>query len=204
MFTSFYPDSHIQYAPRIRQAFHCVSIRLHRQRGAAFAESLLALMPVLFVGSLGIELARGYQVRHLLTLSLHEAARVAAVRHGDPKYWQPQLDQSITRLFLPPGRFASAALRMEFERQHFQQRFRQPMWHTEIVSAEADTIHLKLTYLYRPLQVWLSVILGKIYSAQTTWTSKSAESQTAWRQGLIPIVVEYRVIRHRSTSSHAL
>jgi len=186
-----------------RQKSDDMSDDLPRQQGTAFAESLLALIPVLFVGSLGIELAHGYQVRHLLTLALHETARVAAVHHGNPKLWEPQLEQSLTRLYLPPGRFSSAAHRMEAERHHFRQRYGLPLWHTERIGAGVDTIHLKLTYLYRPMQAWLSVILRKLHVAAPVWAGSSPRSQSAWRQGLIPIVVEYRVLRHRSTSPHS-
>ncbi|MDO9024970.1 hypothetical protein [Zwartia sp.] len=163
-------------------------------------ESLLALLPVLLIGSLGIELARGYQVRHLLTLALHETARVAAVHHGNPKHWQPQLNHSLSRLYLPPGRFTSAVHRMEAERHQFRQRYGQPMWKTEQIGTEAHTIHLRLTYLYRPLQPWLRAMLGKLFDAVPAWSGASAYSQAAWRQGLIPIVVEYQVLRHRSTT----
>ena len=174
---------------------------LRRQNGAAMAETMLSLLPVLLVGSLAVEIARGYQTRHLLTLALHETARIAAVRHGNPKYWQPALQQALTRLFLPPGRFNNALERQEHERRRFQKKYGQPMWHAEITSTRMDTLHLKMTYLYQPTQPWLSWTLGKLHTATQIWTAADTPNQHAWRQGLIPIFVEYRVIRHRSIAS---
>ena len=151
------------------------------QSGAALIEALLALLPILLVGSLCIELARGYQIRHLLILSMQEAARVAAVQHADRQKWQPVLKRSLARLFIPAGRFASPQTRHEAARQAFQARFHLPLWRVEHVSTEPETIHLRLTYLYQPLQEWLRVLLQTLHIGE---------------QGLIPIVVDYRVIKH--------
>ncbi len=188
---------------------------LCKQRGLALAETVLALLPVLLIGSLCLELARGYQVRHLLALALHETARVAAVHQGDPRHWQPTLQNALSRLFLPPGRFADAKLRLEHERLQFQQRYGRAMWHAERISTgldatatatataaaavAAETIHLRLTYLYRPMQTWLSLTIGKVYSATAPWAGSTDRNRSAWRQGLVPIVIEVRTLRHRST-----
>lgn len=184
---------------------------LYKQRGLALAETALALLPVLLTGSLCLELARGYQVRHLLGLALQETARVAAVHQGDPQYWHPTLRQALSRLYLPSGRFANAGLRLEHERLQFQQRYGRAMWHAERIgtglgakasgsaNANAETIHLRLTYLYRPMQSWLSLTIGKVYSATAPWEGSTERNRSAWRQGLIPIVIEVRTLKHRST-----
>lgn len=170
------------------------------QRGAAFLETLMALLPLFIIGSVGVELARGYQIQHLLTLGLHEAARVAAVHQGDPKHWQPALYQSLSRIFIPPGRFANARVRLGYERHQFQHAFGRPLWQTEQVSANANTIHLRLTYLHRPMQDWLRVGLSTLYRVTMSWTDdipqNEQNAQSPWLQGLIPIVVEYRILRH--------
>lgn len=187
----------------------------YKQRGLALAETLLALLPVLLTGSLCLELARGYQVRHLLGLALQETARVAAVHQGDPRHWQPTLRQALSRLYLPSGRFANAGLRLEHERLQFQQRYGRAMWHAERIGtglgtrasaaananadANAETIHLRLTYLYRPMQSWLSLTIGKVYSATAPWAGSTERNRSAWRQGLVPIVIEVRTLKHRST-----
>jgi hypothetical protein len=153
------------------------------QSGAALLECLLALLPILLVGSVCLELARGYQLRHLLTLSLQEAARVAAVHHGDPRKWQPVLARSLSRLFIPAGRFTHAHARHEAARQAFQTRFKLPLWRALQVASDSDTIHLRLVYLHRPMHEWIRVLLQALNQDQ---------------QGLIPLVVDYRVLRHHS------
>ena len=152
-----------------------------RQRGAALFEAMLALLPILLIGSLCIELARGYQIRHLLILSMQEAARVAAVQHADPQRWQPTFKHSLARLYIPAGRFASPQARLETTRQAFQARFHLPLWRVQRVSSAPDTIHLRLIYFYQPMQEWLRVLLQTLHIGE---------------QGLIPIVVDYRVLKH--------
>ncbi len=142
---------------------------------------MLALLPILLIGSLCIELARGYQTRHLLILSMQETARVAAVQHADPQRWQPALKHSLVRLFVPAGRFASPQARLEATRQAFQARFQLPLWRMQRISSTPDTIHLRLIYFYQPLQEWLRMLLQTFHIGE---------------QGLIPIVVDYRVLRH--------
>jgi hypothetical protein len=153
------------------------------QQGAALLECMFALLPILLVGSLCLELARGYQVRHLVILSLQEAARVAAVHHADPQEWQPALKRSLSRLFIPAGRFANAHLRHEAARLDFESRFKLPLWRAFQVASDSDTIHLRLIYLYRPMQEWLRILLQKLRQE---------------KHGLIPIVVDYRVLRQHS------
>jgi hypothetical protein len=157
--------------------------RIQTQRGAALAECVLALLPILLVGSLCLELARGYQLRHLLTLSLQEAARVAAVHHAEPQSWQPVLKRSLSRLFIPPGRFNNAHMRQEAARRDFESRFKLPLWRAFQVASDADTIHLRLIYLHRPMQEWLRILLQELRQD---------------KHGLIPIVVDYRVLRQHS------
>jgi hypothetical protein len=157
--------------------------RLHTQKGAAMFECVLALLPILLVGSFCLELARGYQLRHLLILSLQEAARVAAVHHAEPQSWQPVLKRSLSRLFIPSGRFANAHMRQEAARRDIESRFKLPLWRAFQVASDADTIHLRLIYLHRPMQEWLRILLQELHPE---------------KHGLIPIVVDYRVLRHHS------
>jgi hypothetical protein len=161
--------------------YPCCAKTAQRQSGAALVEAMLALLPILLIGSLCIELARGYQTRHLLILSMQETARVAAVQHADPQRWQPALKHSLARLFVPAGRFASPQARLEATRQAFQARFQLPLWRMQRISSTPDTIHLRLIYFYQPLQEWLRMLLQTFHIGE---------------QGLIPIVVDYRVLRH--------
>ena len=167
----------------IRPLHSAQAERSQTQSGAALLECLLALLPILLVGSLCLELARGYQLRHLLTLSLQEAARVAAVHQGDPREWQPVLERSLSRLFIPAGRFTHAHARHEASRRAFQTRFKLPLWRALQVASDSDTIHLRLVYLHRPMHEWLRILLQAFNPEQ---------------HGLIPLVVDYRVLRQHS------
>lgn len=182
---------------------------LRTQGGAAILEALLALLPILLLGSLCIELARGYQVRHLLTLALHEAGRVAAVHQADPGTWQKALDQSLSRIFLPAGRFQNMHIRRDHERAQFKIKFSLPLWQAVELRSTPETIHLQLTYLYRPGQDWLQGILRMLHPHFPHPQSQGIQhlgpqqslARQAWHQGFIPIVVEHRVVRHRSLVS---
>jgi hypothetical protein len=177
--------------------------QIRKQRGAALAETLLALLPVLLLASLCIELARGYQVRHLLILSLQQAARVAAVHHAAPHAWQPVLREALSTLFAPAGQHASPQARRDVTCEAFKHAFHLPCWHAVALPSTPETIHLRLTYLHSPMQEWLRVLLQKIVSLRTAFEqtkgSQRPLEQEAWRLGLIPMVVEYRGFRHRST-----
>lgn len=181
--------------------FHTSQIR--KQRGAALAETLIALLPILLLGSLCIELARGYQVRHLLILSLQRAARVAAVHHAAPHAWQPVLHEALSTLFVPAGHYASPQARRDATCEAFKHAFRLPCWHAVALPSTPETIHLRLTYLHSPMQEWLRILLQKIVglgaSFEGTARLQRPLEREAWRLGLIPMVVEYRVLRHRST-----
>lgn len=186
---------------QVLKFFRAVSIR--KQIGTAFAETLLVLLPILLASSVCFELARGFQLRHQLTLSLQAAARVAAVHHGAPQAWQPALHEALSILFVPAGRYASPQARRDASCLMFKQRFHLPCWHAVALASTHETIHLRLTYLHRPLQEWLRVVLQNVMRlspklGQAGANQRSLEQQ-AWRLGLIPMVVEYRVLRHRST-----
>lgn len=179
------------------------SVQIPKQRGAALAETLVVLLPILLLGSMCLELARGYQVRHLLILSLQHAARIAAVHQAAPHAWQPALREALSALFVPAGQYASPQARRDATCQAFKLAFSLPCWHAEALPSTPGTIHLRLTYLHSPMQEWLRVLLQKIVGLsarleETAGLQRPLERE-AWRLGLIPMVVEYRVLRHRST-----
>jgi len=186
---------------RFLMFFHAV--RLRKQIGTVFAETLLVLVPTLLLSSVCLELARGFQLRHQLTLSLQAAARVAAVHHAAPQAWQPALHDALSILFVPAGRYVSPQARRDASCQIFKQRFHLPCWYAVALTSTHETIHLRLTYLHRPMQEWLRVVLQNMMRLSTkleqTGERQRSLEQQAWRLGLIPMVVEYRVLRHRST-----
>jgi len=177
--------------------------QIRNQRGAALAETLVVFLPILLLGSMSFELARGYQVRQLLILSLQQAARVAAVHHAAPHAWQPALREALSALFVPAGQYASPQARRDATCQAFKVAFSLPCWHAVALPSTPETIHLRLTYLHSPMQEWLRFLLQKIVSLSDRFEETAGPPHTlerlAWRRGLIPMVVEYRVLRHRST-----
>lgn len=183
--------------------FHTVELR--KQSGSALAETLLVLLPILLLGSLCVELARGYQLRHLLILSLQQAARVAAVHQAAPHAWQPALLDALSVIYVPAGRDTTPQKRRDAACQTIQQRFHLPCWHAVELASTPETIHLRLTYLHRPMQEWLRVMLQKIAGLSASLRPAEARlhslEEQAWHQGLIPMVVEYQAFRHRSTGT---
>lgn len=176
-----------------------------RQQGTGLVEAILLIIPVLLLGTLGVELARGYQVKQLMLLALQEAGRVAAVHQGNHAAWQPTLTRGLSRIYIPAGRYANPQARLKAERERFQQKFSLPLWQATVTSPSRDTLHLKLTYLHAPMQDWLRTTLGLIVRASRRWQTGAAGKPNdfalrAWRQGLIPIVVEYKTLKHRSLS----
>jgi len=84
--------------------------------------------------------------------------------------------------------------------------FSLPRWQAVQLASTPETIHLQLTYLHTPWQKWLRLTLQAFYnnshSARIALAREPKQpntlAQRAWRQGLVPIVVEHRVLRHRS------
>lgn len=171
------------------------------QYGVTLLETLIALLPVILIASLCIELARAYQIRQLLTLSLQETARVAAVHQGAPQSWQPALRDALSKLFVPPGRFATPQARRDAAAQTFQKEFGLPLWQASRLASSPETIHLRLTYLYNPMQDWLRVMLKALSSTHSNLgrvrDNDGELEKRAWALGLIPIVIEYRVLNQR-------
>jgi hypothetical protein len=58
-----------------------------------------------------------------------------------------------------------------------------PLWRALQVASDSDTIHLRLVYLHRPMQEWLRILLQALSQEQ---------------HGLIPLVVDFRVLRQHS------
>ena len=182
--------------------------KIHKQRGTALIEATLGLLAVLFLAGLCIEFAQAHQTRHLISLALQEAARIAAVTHANPAKWRPALIQGLRATYI-----SKAA-----QHQHGQstQRAGLAPYYIDILgpgSARAaqnkvftakprhsgqptrDVLHLRLTYFYVPKQPWLG---SAIRSASQLGAQAKAEPQDlraqARRAGFIPLVTEYKVL----------
>jgi hypothetical protein len=182
--------------------------KIGKQGGTALIEATLGLLATLFLAGLCIEFAQAHQTRHLLSLALQEAARVAAVTHANPAKWRPALTQGLR------ATYASEAA----QHQHGQSTGRAgllPYYIDILAPARARTaqnrafaikprhsgqptqevLHLRLTYLYVPKQPWLSSAIRSMSQignpAKAEYRAMHAQAR---RAGLIPIVTEYKVL----------
>jgi hypothetical protein len=180
------------------------------QEGTALIETTLGLLVVLFFVGLCLELMQTHQTRHLISLALQEAARVAAVTRANPTHWRPVLIQGLRPTY------ASVAAQSQHARitglhglapysvevlPHA--RARQIQGHGSLVKPPQPrqptdaVLHLRLTYLYVPKQPWLRAAI-KVMSALSAAPRGGHMRllKTARSSGLIPIVVEYKVLMH--------
>lgn len=185
---------------------HTLNIR--NQRGTALIEATLGLLTVLFLAGLCIEFAQAHQTRHLISLALQEAARVAAVNHANPAKWRPALIQGLR------ATYASKAA----QEKHWKSTQRlglAPHYVDILAPARARTaqhklftvksrdsgqppdevLHMRLTYLYVPKQPWLSSAIRSMsrIGSQTKTGDQHVLAQ-ARGAGLIPLVAEYKVL----------
>lgn len=184
------------------------NLTIHHQRGTALIEATLGLLGVLFLAGLCFEFAQAHQTRHLISLALQEAARVAAVTHANPTKWRPALTQGLRATHVSKATQALHAQSTERaglapyyvdilgpDRARTAQNrvFKVKPRHTG--QPTRDILHLRLTYLYVPKQPWLR---SAIRSMSRIGTQAKAEHQElraqARRAGFIPLVTEYKVL----------
>ena len=180
------------------------------QRGTTLIETTFGLLVVLFFAGLCLELMQMHQTRHLMSLALQEAARVAAVTHANPKHWRPVLIRGLRPTY------AGITARQQHARStelhglapysvevlpHV--RARQPQGKDALLKSHHPghptdaVLHLRLTYLYVPKQPWISTAIKMMGELSTVQAGGHAtllkQARTA---GLIPIVVEHKVLMH--------
>ncbi len=185
---------------------HTLNIR--SQRGNVLSEATLGLLAVLFLAGLCIEFAQAHQTRHLISLALQEAARVAAVTHANPAKWRPALIQGLR------ATYASKAAQHRHGKS--TQRAGLAPYYVDIVAPDRaraaqnkvfivkprhsgqppdDILHLRLTYLYVPKQPWLSSVIRSL--SRLGSKARAGHQQVlaqARRAGFIPLVAEYKVL----------
>jgi|Laugresbdmm110sd_1035091.scaffolds.fasta_scaffold86009_1 hypothetical protein len=180
------------------------------QGGATLIETTFGLLAVLFFAGLCLELMQAHQTRHLISLALQEAARVAAVTRANPEHWRPVLIRGLRPTY------ASTAAQQQHARltqlhglaPYFVEalphaRARQTQGHGALLTPSHPgqptdaVLHLRLTYFYVPKQPWLRAaikMMGELsavpHGAHTRLLKMARTS------GLIPIVVEYKVLMH--------
>jgi hypothetical protein len=180
------------------------------QGGATLIETTLGLLVVLFFAGLCLELMQAHQTRHLITLALQEAARVAAVTRANPEYWRPVLTRGLRPTY------ASKAAQHQHARLTQlhglapysvevlpHARARQSQDHGAVLNPPHPgqptdaVLHLRLTYLYVPKQPWLRAAIKAMGELSTAPQGEHTRLLKSARvSGLIPIVVEYKVLMH--------
>lgn len=177
------------------------------QKGTALVETTLGLLVVLFIAGLCLEVAQVHQVRHLLSLALQEAARIAAVTRANPAHWRPVLARGV--------RLTYASRRSQTNHTQLTQRHGIEPFCAEIVSPPypgkastqgirthprrkhvTDTVlHLRLIYIYAPKQPWLAAAIKAIHRLDTQPKRPAcARLARARAAGFIPVVVEHKVL----------
>ena len=180
------------------------------QGGTALIETTLGLLAVLFFAGLCLELTQTHQTRYLISLALQEAARVAAVTHANPGHWRPVLIRGL--------RLTYASIAAQRQHARLTQAHGLDPYYVEVLDParvrqsqgkdvpfkprrsgqpSEEVLHLRLSYLYVPKQPWLRTVIKVISELSATQQESHARLLKAARDsGLIPIVVEYKVLMH--------
>ena len=180
------------------------------QGGATLIETTLGLLVVLFLSGLCLEMMQAHQTRHLVSLALQETARVAAVTRANPEHWRPALVRGLRPTY---SNKAAQHQHARLTQLHGlapysvevlpHARTRQTQGHGALLTRPnagqpTDAVlHLRLTYLYVPKQPWLRAAIKMMGELSATPQGVHMRLLKAARaSGLIPIVVEYKVLMH--------
>jgi hypothetical protein len=180
------------------------------QGGATLIETTLGLLVVLFLSGLCLEMMQAHQTRHLVSLALQETARVAAVTRANPEHWRPALVRGLRPTY---SNKAAQHQHARLTQLHGlapysvevlpHARTRQTQGHSALLTRPNPgqptdaVLHLRLTYLYVPKQPWLRAAIKMMGELSATPQGVHMRLLKAARaSGLIPIVVEYKVLMH--------
>jgi hypothetical protein len=180
------------------------------QGGATLIETTLGLLVVLFLSGLCLEMMQAHQTRHLVSLALQETARVAAVTRANPEHWRPALVRGLRPTY---SNKAAQHQHARLTQLHGlapysvevlpHARTRQTQGHGALLTRPNPgqptdaVLHLRLTYLYVPKQPWLRAAIKMMSELSATPQGVHMRLLKAARaSGLIPIVVEYKVLMH--------
>ena len=174
------------------------------QGGTALIETTLGLLVVLFFAGLCLELMQTHQTRHLISLALQEAARVAAVTRANPEHWRPVLIRGLRPTYASAAQItelhglAPYSVEILPHARAWQIQGHGALLNPPQPGQPTDAVlHLRLTYLYVPKQPWLRTalkVMGEL--SATPRGGHTRLLKTARASGLIPIVVEYKVLMH--------
>ena len=157
---------------------------------------------------------QAHQTRHLVSLALQETARVAAVTRANPEHWRPALVRGLRPTY---SNKAAQHQHARLTQLHGlapysvevlpHARTRQTQGHGALLTRPNPgqptdaVLHLRLTYLYVPKQPWLRAAIKMMGELSATPQGVHMRLLKAARaSGLIPIVVEYKVLMHSDLS----
>jgi hypothetical protein len=184
------------------------TLKIRNEHGTALIEATLSLLAILFLAGLCIELAQAHQTRHVISLALQEAARVAAVTHANPAKWRPALVRGLRATYsskvaqhqhgLATKRLGLAPFYVDIlapTRAHAAQNKVFTLKPRHSGQPPDDILHLRLTYLYVPKQPWLGAAIRSMSRISNQEAADPQELRVqARRAGFIPLVTEYKVL----------
>lgn len=162
------------------------------QRGAAALEFTLVMAVLLSVAALVVDAARWQVTRQIAHLALMEAARAGSTGHADPTRIRDAFLKALLPLHAGPQR-GTAGRRLADSQERIAARMGTAPWRIEILQPDifrANTLRLRLTYLYQPLLPPLRTLLASLAENDGSYAA------AARAQGLAPINVELEMEMH--------
>lgn len=132
------------------------------QRGAAALEFTLVMAVLLSVAALVADAARWQVARQVAHLALMEAARAGSTGHADPTRIRDAFLRALRPLHAGP-QGETAGRRLAHSQERIAARMDTVPWRIEILQPDifrANTLGLRLTYLYQPLLPPLRTLLA--------------------------------------------
>lgn len=169
------------------------------QRGAAALEFTLVAPLVLLLALGTVEAVRWQLTRQVVHLALLQAARAGATAHADPARIRAAFQQALLPLHAGNGGDAGARRRQASAQARIAASVGASPWRIEILRPDlpdsrgiflANTLRLRLTYLYRPLLPPLHALLAALAGADGSYAA------AAWANGLAPIAMELELEMH--------
>lgn len=169
------------------------------QRGAAALEFTLVATLVLLLALGTVEAVRWQLTRQVVHLALLQAARAGATAQADPARIRAAFQQALLPLHAGNGGDAGARRRQASAQARIAASVGASPWRIEILRPDlpdsrgiflANTLRLRLTYLYRPLLPPLHALLAALAGADGSYAA------AAWANGLAPIAMELELEMH--------
>ncbi|MCM2569460.1 pilus assembly protein [Achromobacter xylosoxidans] len=162
------------------------------QRGAAALEFMLVMAVLLSVAALVADAARWQVTRQVAHLALMEAARAGSTGHADPTRIRDAFLRALRPLHAGP-QGETAGRRLAHSQERIAARMGSVPWRIEILQPDifrANTLRLRLTYLYQPLLPPLRTLLAGLAENDGSYAA------AARARGLAPISIELEMEMH--------